>query len=172
MSTIASIIDLSSNISQAAPTTLPGGTDLYLNQSSRCNFTSGTLANQCDTLYASTLTLAAVHTALNLQSLLDPFGNAISFARVKYLQVVNTSQTDGHNVLMGYASSTANCFVGFLSNPGQVVIGPSTAANQGVFVATSPNTTGFPVSSSSYLLNFDPQSETITINVTILGCST
>jgi hypothetical protein len=91
--------------------------------------------------------------------------------RKDHVQVVNTSQIDGQNVLMGYASTTTDAWVGMLSNPGQVVIGPSTAANQGVFVATSPGTSGWAVSGSSYLLNFDPGANTIVISVTILGAS-
>jgi hypothetical protein len=166
-------IALNSQFSQGT-TNVPGNNLVQLSNNQAVKFAttaSGTAADQVDLKYSRTITLAAAPTALDLRSLTDVFGGAVAFARVKSVQIVNKSSTDGYTVTVGYSTTTSNAWVGFLSNPGTFVVGPSTASNAGFFAITSPNATGWPVSSSSKLLNLDPGANTVVVDIEITGCS-
>jgi hypothetical protein len=162
------------------PTGLPGNPPYDTpSQVAKANWTNGTAAGQVDLLHRKTYSLAAAPTALDLfgGSLLDPFGNACAFRRIRALRVRVKTTTDGQTVLMGYSTTTANAWTSLLSNPGQLTIAAAVAdANGNIlhdgwveFVA--PNTTGWVVATSNKLLNFDPGANTISIDVEIEGCS-
>jgi hypothetical protein len=148
-------------------TTIPGAQPIQTNNTSQFNAASGTGADQASKKYAKTLSLAATPTVLDLTSLVDAEGNAISFAAVRWIKVTNLSTT--HTFLVGYATTTTNAWVSFLSNPGQLVVPVATAANQSVLGAMSPGSAGFAVSSSNKLLQLDPGANTISITIEIVG---
>lgn len=164
---------INQHLFQAVPDGLsvPGAQPLATQQSSALTVTSGTGSDQADLKYVKSLTLVATPTVLYLTALADPFGGTVNFARVKSILIINTSTVSGQAVLMGYSTTTANAWTGFLSNPGQISIRSSTTTNQGVFLALAPGATAWPVSSTSKLLQLDPGANTIRVNVEIVGAS-
>jgi hypothetical protein len=170
---ITGSISFASSFGQTAPD-IPSTSLVTLSNPQAAKFNasvSGTLANQVDLKYSRTLTLTATPTALDLTALTDVFGGAVNFHRVKTVSVVNRSVTDGAVVTLGYGTTTANAWTGLVSNPGTIAVGPSTAQAVGFLAMSSPNTTGWAVGSTSRLIQFDPGSSTITVDVEITGCS-
>jgi hypothetical protein len=175
MATLVGSISVSSIMSQASASNIPGGqpvTSLI-----RPKFTiavpAGTAgtADNCDVKYSMPLTLAGTPTVLDLTNLKDVLGNAISFGRVRSITITNLATGDTFIVHLGYATTTANAWTALVSNPGQLTIAPSSLLNPGVFVMIAPNTTGYLVTSTSKLLNLDPGANTIPIQIEITGCS-
>ncbi len=136
-------------------------------------FTSGTAANQADLIYATTLTLSATPTTLDLTSLLDPLQGAVAFARVRGLYIRNNATTDGWNLTIGAAAS--NAWAGtsqFLSASSTIILGPSSAfPNSGRLEVWAPNTTGYVVDGTHKSLKLDPGANTFTIDIQIIGAS-
>jgi hypothetical protein len=132
---------------------------------------SGVAADQCDLIYARPLTfVASTPQTLDLTALTDPAGNAISFARVRFLAIRIRDTTAGHVLLVGGAGT--NEWGGFLSSGAILTVFPSTAANDGFFLLPAPNTTGIVVSGTSKLLKLDPGAVALGIvDVVIAGCS-
>lgn len=133
--------------------------------------TSGTAADQADLKFTATLLLAASPTVLDLTSLTDIYGGSVNFKRVRSITIVNKAATDGFTVKFGYSTTTSNAWTGIVTNPGQITINPSTAANNGIFVMTSPTATGWAVTSTNKLLNLDPGANTVAVDIEIVGCS-
>lgn len=172
MATLTGQLAFTSNIGQAPPASLAGAAIFYTHiDVGWKTVVSGTAANQSDLHYYAVLTLAATPTVLDLTALTDPFGASVNFARVKEVLIVNNSTTDGHNLLVGYATTTTHAFTSIVSNPGQITVGPSTLANNGFLLWVAPNTTGAAVSSTNKLLQLDPGANTFSITVEITGCS-
>ena len=144
---------------------------LQITKTVQANFrASGVLLDQCDTLYANTLTFtASTPQTLDLTSLTDILGNSISFARVRYLLIRINSTTDGQVLLCG--NSVTNEWDAFVSAAGTFTVYPSTANNAGFTVFCAPNSTGAPVTSSHKTLKLDPGSNAFTVDVMIAGCS-
>lgn len=159
--------------STQTPTGLPGTvTPLTINQTFNSTFQNGTAADLVDQRYIATLTfVASTPQALDLTSLLDSSGGAVNFARVRRLSIKFKDATDGQTLKIGYASTTANAWTSLLSNPGQLTLQPSTAANDGFIVLSAPNTTGWVVSNTNKLLNLDPGTSAFSIDIEILGAS-
>lgn len=131
--------------------------------------TSGLLADQCDLLYAATLTLvASTPQTIDLTALADLFGGVVNFARVRFLAMRNNSVTDGANVLIG--DSVTNEWDAFLSAAATLKVPPCSALNHGYFILTAPNTTGFVVDSTHKTLKIDPGSNAMTLDIIIAGC--
>ncbi len=167
--TVRGSIQISNNMTVDAPASVPGAQPLATAASWRFVVVPGTAADQADVFYARVLSLAAAPQTLDLTALLDPFGAAISLARVRSISILNSSIASP--VLVGFAAATANAWTGFLANPGQLVVQPSTATNQGILTALAPGSTGWPVSAASKLLQLDPGAATVSVSVTILGAS-
>jgi hypothetical protein len=168
---VSGSISISSNLTQT-PVSLPGATPVRTAFTSTWTVASGTAADQADRKYAKPLTLAAgTPTVLDLTALTDLEGNPVNFARVKSIIGVNRSQVPGQVVLFGYATTTANAHVGIVSNPGQMVIRPSTATNPGVFAFVAPDADGFVVGPTSKLIQLDPGAHTIELDLEICGSS-
>lgn len=156
------------------PSGLPGNSvsGASVQQSPGFTFgTSGTAADQVDTKYTASLTLtASTPQTLNLQALIDIYGNAISFKRVKTLTVTMGSTTDGQTVTLSPGAS--NPWTGlFGTSTSTLVLQASTSSNQGFLALTAPNATGWAVSSTSNTLKLDPGSNTQTIGIEITGAS-
>jgi len=173
MAILTGSINLTSSLSQAAPASIPGGSKLTTQNSVKFTPVTGAPGDPdaIDLKYSRTLTLTATPSVLDLSALTDVFGEAVAFTRVRSILVINKSTTDGHDLLLGYSSTTANAWTALLSNPGQIRVGASTAGNSGVFYAASPNTTGWAVSSTSRLLNLDPGASTFDVVVEVTGSS-
>ncbi len=148
-------------------TAILGAQPIQVNNTSQFNAASGTGADQASLKYAKALTLAAAPTVLDLTSLADADGNTISFAAVRWIKVTNTSTT--HTFLVGYAATTANAWVSWIGNPGQLIVPASTAANPGAIGAIAPTLAGLAVSSTNKLLQLDPGANTVGATVEIVG---
>ena len=75
------------------------------------NYTNGTGSNQVDTCYAAKLTLvASTPQTIDLSTLTDPAGNAVTFARAREFVIQNTATTAGYDVLI--SQGAANGWVG------------------------------------------------------------
>src|SRR5258708_1791896 len=132
--------------------------------------TSGVLADECDTLHMKTYTFtASTPIPIDLTSLTDIFGNAISFARVRLIAFRNLATTDGWVLTVGAAVSTP--WTGFLNATGTTPIFPSSTINSGFTVFAAPNTTGMPVTGSSKILQMNPGANTFSCDVYIAGAS-
>lgn len=136
--------------------------------SSNLSYANGTGSGQVDTLYAKALTLSGATTTIDLTSLTDPAGVSINFARVRELIVVNTATTAGYDVKVESGASN-----------GWSVLPPSSAPVYarygGILRISDPTSTGGGngnvVGSTSKTITFDPGSNTVTINVLIVGGS-
>jgi hypothetical protein len=118
-------------------------------------FTAGLAADQLDNLAPILLTfVASTPQTIDLTALSDVLGLAITAARVRFILIRNLSTTDGFNLLVGGAGT--NEWNGPLSSGGKLTVGPSSAGNDGAVLLSAPNTTGYPVSSTSKLLKLDP----------------
>jgi hypothetical protein len=136
--------------------------------SSGTSYGNGTSSGNVNLAYAAQLTLAGSPTTLNLQSITDPSGASITFARVREFVIQNTATTAGYDVKVEAGSSN-----------GWSVLPPSTSpimCRYGASLKISdPNSTGSGngnvVTSSSENVTLDPGSNTVIVNVLIVGGS-
>lgn len=150
------------------PGALPAETRLTLTWT----VTSGTGADQADLKYSTKRTLAiSTPLVLDLTSLTDAQGVAIAPARLKALTVVNRSTTPGQVLKLGYSATTANAFTGFVTNPGQVTVRPSTTSSPGFVTITAPDATGFLIGSTNKLLQIDPGANAILVEIELILAS-
>lgn len=133
------------------------------------NLANGTAAAQADRVWADTRTLAASATeSLDLAgTLLDAFGDAATFVRVKGL-IVRAAAANTNNVIVGGAAS--NAFVGpFGAAAHTVQVRPG-----GVLAFACSDATGWPVTvGTGDLLQLANGSggSTVTYDVIIIGAS-
>lgn len=153
---------LSGSAQSVAPPTTPQST-----------YANGTAANAVDLIYATTLTLSATPTTLDLTSLTDPLNGAVAFARVREVYIRNNATTDGWNLVVGPGAS--NGWAGtsqFFGASSTVNVGPSTAnPNTGKLAFSAPNTTGYVVDGTHKTLKLDPGANTFTVEILIAGSS-
>lgn len=130
---------------------------------------SGTGADQLALVYAKTLTFAAsTPQTLNLQSLVDPLGNAISFSQVRFIAYRIQSSNPAYVILNGGAAS--NQWTGRLNSGGIETWFPSSAANDGFSIIQAPSATGIPVTSSSCDMKLDPGANAVgAVDLVIAG---
>ncbi len=130
----------------------------------------GGLLDQCNLVHCKTYTLAAsTPQTINLQSLLDIFGNSVDLARVRFIAIRNNSQVDGQVLQAGGAGTDP--WVGLCSSgTATVPIYPSTANNDGFAIFQMPNSTGAAVGPTNCNLELNPGSNAYTVDVLIAGC--
>lgn len=177
MSNVAGQCQPSINFTQTPAAGFLSGQALPINLTLAALFkASGVLADQVDTIYANTLTFtASTPQTLDLTTLTDILGNAISFARVRFLAIRVQSVTDGQYLLVGDAVTTE--WDGFLSAAGTLKVfasSPTSAGainNSGFTLLCAPNTTGIAVTGSSKSLKLDPGTFAFKVDIVIAGCS-
>jgi hypothetical protein len=130
--------------------------------------TSGTGANQADKMWSDQITIpASSNNDIDLAgSLTDPFGAALTFARVKML-VVKAATTNTNNVIVGGASSTFATWVTG-TNPA-VVVRPG-----GLLVLAASDATSYVVTATSadvLRLTNSGAGSSVVCDVAIVGCS-
>ena len=138
------------------------GDQIPLTESWRSVFaTSGALADQCNKIYAATLSFTGTTPqTLDLSSLTDMAGVSIDFTNggagggIRLVAFRNQNATDTDGVAVGAAAS--NPWTGFLGSTSVLTIPASSAANDGWFIITAPNTAGMVVGSTSKSLKFVP----------------
>lgn len=131
--------------------------------------TQGTGAGQADTKYSAEFTIAAsgTHTIDLATGLTDPFGNAIAFARIKYLYIENSSLDSASSIAVGNAGTTP--FAGIWS-PGTATILINNGAKASFGVAQ--DATGYVVSTGvNILITNNDSAHAAIVNVVIFGCS-
>lgn len=128
--------------------------------------TPGTGADQLDGLSPILLNLAAsTPQVIDLLSLVDFAGNALTVARVSFIAVKIITGSDGAVVQLDGTAS--NGFTGLASGGAAVKVYPGTAKNDGFTVFSAPGATGMPVSSSNHLISVNPQSTAQTVLIVI-----
>ncbi len=139
------------------------------NKVCKATWNNGTAAEQINLLCRKTLALAAAAQTINLYdgSLLDPFGNACAFRRIRRIRWRNADQTDGHTVAVSGGASTP--WTGIINSAGVLTCYPSSANADGWTEFTAPNTNGIAVTSGSNTLKFDPGSNTFNVELEIDG---
>lgn len=131
---------------------------------------SGILADQCTKLYCPTggLTfVASTPQVLNLQSLTDVTGAALSFAGIRFLAIRNNATTDGWVLLVGAAATIA--WEALVSTGGTITVHPSTSVNSGFSMHQLPGTTAGVVDSTHKSLQLDPGGHAFTADILIAG---
>ena len=133
------------------------------------NFTFGQAADQVDLIYHAKVTLAAsANSEIDLQSILDAFGNSISFAKVKYLFIQHTGDAgDDSGIIVGGAAS--NAFSAFFGDPTDTML----LEADGEFTINAPGA-GYTVDATHKELKLEHDgagSESVIVNVLILGLS-
>ena len=131
--------------------------------------TSGFAAdeNDVDDVYDDVLVLSAAAQGLDLTDLTRPDGRAVAFAQVRYLDLVNLSDTDTVSVEPDVTN-------GWVDGP-TWVIPPSTydadgeIVNYGRLTLEIPGVTGGAVTGTSKRLSFNPGAATLNVAVVIVG---
>jgi hypothetical protein len=120
--------------------------DVTQNVSNISNFplTDGTGANQAKSLFSDTRTLAASATEnLDLVAvLIDAFGSAITFTKIKAL-IIKASAANTNDVVVG-GHATAACFSFFNAATDKVRVKPG-----GMMVLVAPDAAGYAVTATT-----------------------
>jgi hypothetical protein len=129
---------------------------------------NGTGANQADRVWSDQISIAASsNNDIDLAgSLTDPFGTALSFARVKAI-IVLAATTNTNNVVVGGASSTFATWVSG-TNPA-VIVRPG-----GLLVLAATDATAYAVTATSadvLRLTNSAGGTSVVCDVAIVGCS-
>lgn len=170
MSVVNGKLNITSNFTQAGVLSrdfslpLSKGLNLTYDASSPQN------ADKCNLTYLATLTFVASTTqTLNLQSLTDIFGNAISFARVRSIEIYPKSTTDGATLTIAKGASTG--FTGLGAAFSVTMPASKTAGNDALFVVGSPNATAMVVGASTKNLDLTPSAHAFDVDIRIVGSS-
>jgi hypothetical protein len=132
------------------------------------NYSNGTGSNQVDTIYAVSVSLAGTPTTLNLQSLTDPAGVGINFARVRELIVVNPTTTAGFDVKIEAAASNGIAWLPSSSTPLFARYGGSQRISDPISTGSG---NGNVITSSSKQVTLDPGTNTVTVYLLFIGGS-
>jgi hypothetical protein len=156
---------------QQTGTGILAGVNVSKTESLKAQFTnSGVTADSCDLLHIKTYSLvASTPQTIDLTALIDVFGNAVSFAKVRLFLIRINATTDAYTVLMGNAAT--NPWNAIVSGTATITIYPATANNDGYMTFTAPNTTGMPVSGGSKSIKFDPGANAVSFDLIIAGTS-
>jgi hypothetical protein len=131
---------------------------------------NGSLADQAQKLCPISVTLAAsANSVIDLTALTDVFGAAVNLARVDEILLSLTSTTDALTVT--FQADTTNGWTALLNSTGQLSLRSRTTNNDGMFLISSPGTTGYAVSGSSKRIKLTNTSGStaVTINGHIIG---
>ena len=131
------------------------------------SFASGTVVDTADLAWwDGSRSLAATSENLDLAGgLTDPFGNTLTFARIKGLYIKNNSTTAGETLKIGGHATAA--FLLFDDATDIYELGPD-----GIFLIWEPSATALPVTATTAdLLKIDSGAATLTYDICIIGAS-
>lgn len=158
----------------ATKTATYGDTEISSSLSFSDALSNGTAADQADLIYLSSPTIAA---SGNLQldlagSLLNVFGDAVVFARVKavYINFQTTNTASGITVGGGTDGTGTNAFVGWFGAAAH----QESVDKTGCFFKFRSDATGWVVTASTadiFRIENDDGSNSALINVAIIGAS-
>ncbi len=138
----------------------------------RTRYGSGVIADKVDGIHYNKYTMVtSTPQTIDLSSLTDPFGVAITAARCRFFAAKWTSTTDNVPLLIGNAAATA--WQGLVVSATAVIpVYPSSASNDGWFIQAAPQTTGMVIDGSHKSLKLDPQAAAGDLYIFALFCST
>jgi len=134
------------------------------------SFGNGTLADQIDFVFYTTLSLvASTPQTITVNSPgSDILGNTVTFTKIRRLRIRNNANADGKIVTISPGAS--NPWLAIMgTSTSTVIIQPSTANNSGWVEFVSPNTSGYATSGTSTSLKLDPGTNTMTVDIEIWG---
>lgn len=135
----------------------------------KVSFTDGTIADRADRVYYKQLSLAGANTDLDLQSLTDIFGDALSFTEIVYGRIRTLSTADP--LTIGHASSLTDAWTSWLSNPGTMTLRPKTAGFSSYVEFGNGFDPGYAVGPTNKLLRLNPGAQTFPVVVLLVGRS-
>lgn len=129
------------------------------------NITPGTGNGQCNLLWGKTITLTGSSPqTLDLRSLTGPFGQVVTFSRVKVLYVRSQSTTYTHTVTVGNASTN------IWSAPWSSTTVTETTYGSSPMIKTNLGA-GWTADATNRNLKLDPGANTQTVEVFVVGLS-
>lgn len=140
-----------------------------LNYPKLFQWASGTAANQADRVYHDQRTLTASATEnLDLAgSLLDPFNNTITFARIKLLMVYAAL---GNTNLVQVGGAASNAFINWVANSSDIInVRPG-----GLLLLAAPDVTGYAVTAGTgdiLKMTNSAGSTSVTYDIVLVGAS-
>jgi hypothetical protein len=135
--------------------------------------TYGTGADQIDLIAPLDLTfVASTMQSIDLTSMVDTLGTALSFARVKLFALRVESQTDGATLTLT-PDATNGWSTGPVGASSSLLLLPGSLANPfgGFTIFSAPNTTGYVVNSTHKKVDMTPNANAFTATLLIAGCS-
>jgi hypothetical protein len=131
--------------------------------------TDGAGSQAADKIYFVAGTLAASGTTqYDIGALTDVFGNALDFARIKVMQLKNTTAVTVTGAIVQVGAAAANPFVNWVGNTDDIV---NVRANGCLFLA-APDATGYAVGSGVNLLLTNASGATsATFNLLLVGAT-
>lgn len=167
--TVTGTVAFDAKFNESVTTGFPTAVSVTQEISQNDNYpTAGTASGQCDTLFAKQYTLSGTTTTIDLTSLTDPAGNSITFARVREFIVQNTATTAGYDVKVEAGASNGWGPLPPSTNPLYCRYGSVVRVSDKLSTGSG---NGNVVTSTSKTVTFDPGSNTVTINVLIVGGS-
>lgn len=123
------------------------------------DFERGFSGSECTKLYFATYTVGTSPTSIDLTSLTDAFGNALSFATIRHLAIINNDVTN--NLTVGGGSNGL-----FAALPFTLTGSTASSGNKGSCLQLTANIT---VDGTHKILTLTSSASTISVNVFILG---
>lgn len=102
---------------------------------------------------------------IDLTALTEPPGRDVSFARIRYIEIINLSTDDPISIYGG----ASNPWFPLCGVANVLVIPPSTDVNPGRWMAEFPSLGAGTVSGSSKTITFDPGANDVDVALTLLG---
>lgn len=168
MATVEARFSASSESTQNAPSTVPGTVrPASTTLKAGVSFASGTGADKVNLKYANVFTfVSATPQTIDLSNLLDVYGNAVNFARVKSITIKMYSQTDAATLTIAPGASNGwdRLFAG------NVIMRAATATNNSYMQFVAPSATAWAVDSTHKTITFTPSSHAFTVDIEITGC--
>lgn len=137
--------------------------------SPRIEWADGAGLNQANRVFQDRYTIAGGgDQQLDLTALTDPFGAALSFARLKAIYIKNRSVTAGDNLQLG-GTVTAGITSLFVAANDGIIVGPD-----GVVLLVNPSLAGWAVTATTadILRIGNPGSNPIDVDVVLIGAAT
>lgn len=137
------------------------------------SFTYGTGLGHVNLLGFLEGTATAAPSDIDLKATTDPKGQAINFARVRFIEVLNLADVDARvlridgTVTNGWVQPFDGITTAKLVIPAGVTTGG--VLYPGVFLLGGPNLTGLVTGSSNKVLRLDPGANTVPWQVNLLG---
>lgn len=166
--TLDTVLNMSLNATHTSTDTLSNAVDtlLWPEGGFTDRLTSGTGLDNADRIYHARPTAAASADSFDLTAvLLDVFGNAITFTKIKGIIIRNRSAVAGETLAVG---GNANALVNWVANATDIVnVGPDS-----LFILWNPSLAGYGVTATTGdILDVDPGAATIIYDIVLIGTS-